>query len=165
MWGREPRIREDNELSNAYGTQHQPTEIKVRKAEKRLDVTFEDGNTFAIPAELLRVESPSAEVQGHSPGEKKLVSGRSHVGIIAVEPVGNYAIRIVFDDLHDSGLYTWDYLYWLGANQDQIWREYEAALAQAGLSRHPNATAESAPAAPKHAGCGCGGGGGKGGCG
>lgn len=150
-------------MSEAYGTKHVPEEIKVKKAEKLLEVHFEDGKVFRLPAELLRVESPSAEVQGHGPGEKTLVSGRSHVGIIAVEPVGNYAIKIVFDDLHDSGIYTWDYLYWLGANEDQIWREYEAALAQNGLSRHPNATAEGGTA-PKHAGCGCGSGG-KGGCG
>jgi DUF971 family protein len=151
-------------MSEAFGSRHCPEEIKVRKAEKRLDVLFEDGSKFEIPAELLRVESPSAEVQGHGPGEKTLVAGRSHVGIIAVEPVGNYAIKIVFDDLHDSGIYTWDYLYWMGANRDQIERDYDAALAAAGLSRHPNATASS-PAAPKHSGCGCGSGGGKGGCG
>lgn len=144
-------------MNETFGSTHWPEEIKVRKAEKRLDVTFEDGAAFEIPAELLRVESPSAEVQGHGPDEKKLVSGRSHVGIIGVEPVGNYAIKIVFDDLHDSGIYTWDYLYWMGANQDQMWREYEAALAQAGLSRHPNATADGVAAAkPKHKGCGCG---------
>lgn len=149
-----------------YGQTHQPEEIKVKKAEKAIEITFEDGQTFLLPAELLRVESPSAEVQGHGPDQKKLVSGRSHVGIIGVEPVGNYAIRITFDDLHDSGLFTWDYLYWLGASQDQIWREYEAALAQAGLSRHPNATsADMAPTAHTHGGgCGCGSGK-KGGCG
>jgi DUF971 family protein len=143
-------------------SQHNPQEIKVKKAEKLLEVSFEDGMVFRLPAELLRVESPSAEVQGHGPGEKTLVAARSHVGIIAVEPVGNYAIKIVFDDLHDSGIYTWDYLYELGVNQDQIWRAYEAALAERGLSRHPNATA--AGPAPKQAGCGCGSGG-KGGCG
>ncbi|CAA7617420.1 conserved hypothetical protein [Magnetospirillum sp. LM-5] len=150
-------------MSQNFGSQHCPEEIKVKKAERRLDIRFEDGAEFQIPAELLRVESPSAEVQGHGPGEKTLVAGRSHVGIIAVEPVGNYAVKIVFDDLHDSGIYTWDYLYWLGASQDQIWREYEAALAAAGLSRHPNATSTQA-AAPKQSGCGCGSGG-KGGCG
>lgn len=149
-------------MSQNFGSQHCPEEITVKKAERRLDIRFEDGAQFQIPAELLRVESPSAEVQGHGPGEKTLVSGRSHVGIIAVEPVGNYAVKIVFDDLHDSGIYTWDYLYWLGSGQDQIWREYEAALAAAGLSRHPNAT--SAQSSPQHSGCGCGSGG-KGGCG
>jgi DUF971 family protein len=152
-------------MTETFGSRHCPEEIKVRKAEKRLDVRFEDGSLFEIPAELLRVESPSAEVQGHGPGEKTLVSGRSHVGIIAVEPVGNYAVKIVFDDLHDSGIYTWDYLYWLGSTQDQLMREYETALAAAGLSRHPNATLPGTAAAPKHSGCGCGSGGGKGGCG
>lgn len=149
-------------MSN-FAVTHHPEEIKVKKAEKVVEITFEDGAKFTLPAELLRVESPSAEVQGHGPGEKKLVSGRSHVGIIGMEPVGNYAVKIVFDDLHDSGIYTWDYLYYMGANQDQIWREYEAAIAQAGLSRHPNATADTPK--PQHSGCGCGSGGGKGGCG
>lgn len=147
------------------GMTHQPQEIKVKKAEKAVEITFEDGKTFVLPAELLRVESPSAEVQGHGPDQKKLVSGRSHVGIIGVEPVGNYAIRITFDDLHDSGIFTWDYLYAMGENQARMWADYEAALAAAGLSRHPNATAaDMAPVAHKHAGCGCGSGG-KGGCG
>lgn len=146
-------------MSDNFGSRHTPTEIKVKKAEKRLDVTFDDGQVFAIPAELLRVESPSAEVQGHGPDEKKLVAGRSHVGIIGVEAVGNYAIKIVFDDLHDSGIYTWDYLYQLGQNQDRLMADYLAALDEAGLSRHPNAT----NAGPVKAGGGCGGG--KGGCG
>jgi DUF971 family protein len=145
------------------GRHPQPEEIKVRKAEKTLVISFDDGKTFNLPAELLRVESPSAEVQGHSPSEKKLVSGRRHVGIIGVEPVGNYAIKIVFDDLHDSGIFTWEYLYFLGEHQAEIWERYEAALAAAGLSREPNAHASAAPA-PKHSGCGCGSGG-KGGCG
>ncbi len=149
-----------NSMTQAYGNQHNPTEIKVKKAEKRLDISFDDGQSFAIAAELLRVESPSAEVQGHSPDEKKLVAGRSHVGIIGVEAVGNYAIKIVFDDLHDSGIYTWDYLYQLGQNQDSLLAAYVAALDEAGLSRHPNAT----NAGPVKSGGGCGGGG-KGGCG
>ncbi|MGE5503625.1 MAG: gamma-butyrobetaine hydroxylase-like domain-containing protein [Actinomycetota bacterium] len=148
-------------MNTPYGTSHWPEAIKVHKAERTLEVLFDDGQTFVLPAELLRVESPSAEVQGHSPDEKTLVSGRSAVGIIAVEAVGNYAIKIVFDDLHDTGIYTWDYLYYLGSMQDQIWREYEAALAQAGLSRDPGSV--PAPAPKAH---GCGGGGGKsGGCG
>ncbi|MBI5163931.1 MAG: DUF971 domain-containing protein [Magnetospirillum sp.] len=150
-------------MSNALGTRHHPEEIKVRKAEKRLEILFDDGKRFNLPAEYLRVESPSAEVQGHSPDEKKLVSGRSHVGIIAVEPVGHYAIKIVFDDLHDSGLYTWDYLYWLGENHKQVWADYLAAIETAGLSRHPNATAEGETPAPRSGGCG--GGGGSCGCG
>lgn len=152
-------------MSETYGSKHFAEEIKLKKAEKVLVVTFEDGRSFTLPAELLRVESPSAEVQGHGPGQKQLVSGRSHVGIIGLEPVGNYALKIVFDDLHDSGIYTWDYLYWLGENQDRVWFDYLAALRDAGLSRDPNATAPSpAPSHQHHGGCGCGSGG-KGGCG
>ena len=139
-------------------SRHTPTEIKIRKAEKRLDVSFDDGVSFQLPAELLRVESPSAEVQGHGPGQKQLVAGRQHVAIIGAEPVGNYAIKLVFDDLHDSGLYTWDYLYWLGENQQQVWAEYLAALEAAGKHRDP---ALNPPEPPK---MGCGGGHG-GGCG
>ena len=120
-----------------FGSRHQPLSITVKKAERLLVVGFEDGVTFELPAELLRVESPSAEVQGQSPSERKLVAGRRDVGIIAVEPVGNYAVKLVFDDLHDSGLFTWDFLYDLGQRQDQIWDEYVRALAAAGLSRDP----------------------------
>ena len=145
-------------MSHSFGSRHIPDSIVVRKAEKLLVVTFEDGKTFELPAELLRVESPSAEVQGHGPGEKTLVAGRSQIGIIAVEPVGNYAVKLVFDDLHDSGIYTWDYLYDLGENRERVWSDYLAALAAAGLSRDPG----TAPA-PK-GGCGCGSGG-SGGCG
>ena len=124
-------------MSPAFGSAHRPESITVKKAEKLLVVAFEDGAVFELPAELLRVESPSAEVQGHSPAERKLVAGRRHVGIIKVEPVGNYAVKIVFDDLHDSGLFTWDFLYDLGRRRDQVWGEYLAALAAAGLSRDP----------------------------
>jgi DUF971 family protein len=114
-----------------------PTEIRLLRAEKRLEVAFEDGARFALPAEYLRVESPSAEVQGHGPGQKVVVAGRRHVGILRVEPVGHYAVRIVFDDLHDSGIYSWDYLRRLGEEQAERWAAYEAALAARGLSRDP----------------------------
>ena len=114
-----------------------PTEIRLRKAERVLDVAFDDGTRFSFPAEFLRVESPSAEVQGHGPGQKQIVSGRRHVGIMAIEPVGHYAVRLVFDDLHDSGIYSWDYLYQLGREQDQRWQAYLDALAAKGLSRDP----------------------------
>ena len=114
-----------------------PTEIKYISAEKRLEVTFDSGERFALPAELLRVESPSAEVQGHGPGQKNVVSGRRHVGIMTIEPVGNYAVKIAFDDLHDTGIFTWDYLHHLGSHQDEIWRDYLAALDAQGLSRDP----------------------------
>ena len=112
-------------------------EIRLKKAEKRLEIEFDDGATFAYPAELLRVESPSAEVQGHNADQKVTVAGRRHVGIMAVEPVGHYAIRIKFDDLHDTGLYSWDYLHYLGTNQAALWQDYETALADQGLSRDP----------------------------
>jgi DUF971 family protein len=114
-----------------------PTEIRVNRANKTLDVTFDDGARFALPAELLRVESPSAEVQGHNPDQKQIVAGRRHVGIIAVEAVGNYAVRLTFDDLHDTGIYAWEYLYKLGCEQAQLWNAYLVALESRGLSRDP----------------------------
>jgi DUF971 family protein len=114
-----------------------PTEIRLNRANKTLDVTFDDGARFALPAELLRVESPSAEVQGHMPSQKQIVAGRRHVGIIAIEAVGNYAVRLTFDDLHDTGIYAWDYLYKLGTEQTALWNGYLAALQSHGLSREP----------------------------
>ena len=117
------------------GTAHWPVEIRLKRAEKTLEIAFEDGTRFRLPAEYLRVESPSAEVQGHGPGQKTLVHGRAAVGIIAVEPVGNYAVRLVFDDLHDTGIYSWTYLYELGREQERRWTDYLTALAAAGLSR------------------------------
>jgi DUF971 family protein len=115
-----------------------PTELRLRRAQKELDIAFDDGKRFTLPAEYLRVESPSAEVQGHGgPGQKVTVSGRAQVGILDLEPVGNYAVRIKFDDLHDTGIYSWDYLYQLGVEQPKRWRDYLAALAAKGLSREP----------------------------
>lgn len=114
-----------------------PTEIRLKRAEKLLVVSFDDGASYTLPAEYLRVESPSAEVQGHGPGQKTLVAGRAQVGLTAIEPVGSYAVRLVFDDLHDSGLYTWDYLYELGEQQQARWTAYLAALKEKGLSREP----------------------------
>lgn len=112
-----------------------PTEIRLKRAEKILEVAFDDGKTFRLPAELLRVESPSAEVQGHSPEQRQLVAGAKNVGILRLEPVGNYAVRIVFDDGHDTGLYTWSYLHELGMEQAVRWKRYVEALEKAGLSR------------------------------
>lgn len=114
-----------------------PTEIRLKRAEKALVVSFDDGASFTLPAEYLRVESPSAEVQGHAPDQKVLVWGRRHVGIMSVEPVGNYAIRIVFDDLHDTGIYSWEYLRTLGAEQEVRWARYLEDLAGRNLSREP----------------------------
>ena len=114
-----------------------PVEIRLKQEEKALEVDFDDGSTFRYPAELLRVESPSAEVQGHGPGQKTIVAGRRHVGIMGVEPVGNYAIRIKFDDLHDTGIFTWRYLYGLGKHADEIFAAYLKALEEKGLRREP----------------------------
>jgi DUF971 family protein len=114
-----------------------PVELRLKRAEKRLEVSFDDGRQFSLPAEYLRVESPSAEVQGHGPGEKTIIAERAHVGIIELEPVGNYAVRIKFDDLHDTGIFSWDYLYQLGVEYDKRWQAYLAALAARGLSREP----------------------------
>lgn len=115
----------------------QPTEIRLKKEEKIVEIDFDDGRRFSLPAEFLRVESPSAEVQGHGPGQKKIVAGRRHVGIMDLEQVGNYAVRLTFDDLHDTGIYSWDYLYELGMTQDARWRDYLAQLDATGQSRDP----------------------------
>jgi DUF971 family protein len=114
-----------------------PVEIRLRREQQRLDVSFDDGSRFELPAEYLRVESPSAEVQGHGPGERKTIAGRRHVGIMTVEPVGNYAVRLVFDDLHDTGIYSWDYLFELGRDRIRKWNAYLDALKAQGLSRDP----------------------------
>jgi DUF971 family protein len=114
-----------------------PTEIRLKRAEQALDVAFGDGLRYRLPAEYLRVESPSAEVQGHGPGQKVIIAGRRHVGILRVEPVGNYAVRIVFDDLHDTGIYSWDYLRTLGVEQEARWATYLAELGARGLTRDP----------------------------
>lgn len=114
-----------------------PLEIRLVRADRALHVSFDDGNRFVFPAEYLRVESPSAEVQGHGPSQRTTVPGRRHVGIMAVEPVGHYAVRLLFDDLHDTGIFSWDYLHQIGLEQDSRWRAYLAALEEKGLSRDP----------------------------
>lgn len=120
-----------------FSAQSWPTEIRYKQDEKVLEVDFDNGKKFRLPAELLRVESPSAEVQGHGPDQKKLVAGRRHVGIMEIEPVGNYAVRIKFDDMHDTGIYSWQYLHELGLKQDTVWLDYLTAIATSGLSRDP----------------------------
>jgi DUF971 family protein len=122
---------------SADGIVRWPVEFRLKRAEKLLEVAFDDGSRFRLPAEYLRVESPSAEVQGHGPGQKTLVHGRAYVGIIGIEPIGNYAIRITFDDLHDTGIYSWSYLYQLGVEQEKRWRDYLEGLAANGQSRDP----------------------------
>jgi DUF971 family protein len=132
---RQPEAREPG--AQPPGPSPWPTELRVNRAEKRLIVTFDDGASFVLPAELLRVESPSAEVQGHGPSQKTIIAGRRHVGIMELEPVGNYAVRILFDDLHSTGMYSWRYLHYLGRNQDKLWANYLKALEERGLSRDP----------------------------
>jgi DUF971 family protein len=114
-----------------------PVEIRLKRAEKLLHLRFDTGEVFDLPAEYLRVESPSAEVQGHGPDQRVIVPGRRHVGIIGIEPVGNYAVRLSFDDLHDTGIYSWDFLYQLGREHAERWQAYLDALQAKGLSRDP----------------------------
>ena len=116
-------------------TQHWPTELRLAKDRRTLAVTFADGSAFTLPAEYLRVESPSAEVQGHNPDERKTVPGKREVMILEVLPVGNYAVRLVFDDMHSTGIYSWDYLHGLGRDYDARFARYLEELAAKGLSR------------------------------
>jgi DUF971 family protein len=114
-----------------------PVELRLAKDKQSLEIVFDDGSRFKLSAELLRVMSPSAEVQGHSEAQRKTVGGKRDVQIISVDPVGNYAVRIGFDDMHDTGIYGWDYLYELGARQAEKWQDYLAELDAKGLSRDP----------------------------
>lgn len=117
---------------------HTPVEIRLRKASRLLAVAFDDGSRFELPFEYLRVHSPSAEVKGHGAGEGILVTGKEAVQVARIEPVGHYAVRLVFDDGHDTGLYTWDYLYELGRDRDRKWRAYLDRLAARGYPRARN---------------------------
>ena len=117
------------------GTARNPTEIKLLKRSRALQIGFSDGESFSLPAEYLRVFSPSAEVQGHGGGEGVLVTGKEAVNIDRIEPVGRYAVRLLFDDGHDTGLYTWPILYDLGMNYETRWRRYLARLEEAGRRR------------------------------
>jgi DUF971 family protein len=112
-----------------------PTEIRLHQRSRVLEVTFDDGARFSIPCELLRVYSPSAEVRGHGPGQEVLQVGKENVNIAAIEPVGNYAVKLIFDDGHDTGLYTWDLLYRLGAKQDEFRQLYLEKLRRAGYEQ------------------------------
>jgi len=114
-----------------------PVEIRIRRATQRLEVDFDDDTKLSLPAELLRVESPSAAVQGHSPDQKQIVPGKRGVSIAAVEPIGHYAVRIRFTDGHDTGIYSWALLHRMGHEQAALWDAYLAALEQKGLSRDP----------------------------
>ncbi len=114
-----------------------PKSLDYDPATKSLRVAFDDGCVFDLAAEYLRVESPSAEVQGHNPAERQFVPGRMHVGIMNIEPVGHYAVRIMFDDLHDTGIYSWRYMYELGRDYAVRWAAYEQGLKARGLTRAP----------------------------
>jgi DUF971 family protein len=113
----------------------QPTEITVHQQSRVLEVGFSDGRQFRIPFELMRVYSPSAEVQGHGPGQEVLQTGKRDVDLVELEPVGNYAVQPTFSDGHASGIYSWEYLYFLGSQQDELWRRYEERLDEAGVER------------------------------
>ena len=118
-------------------TESWPSEVRLAPDRRVLSLVFDDGCRVDIPAELLRVESPSAEVQGHGPSERKLVAGKRRVEILRVDPVGNYAVRLLFDDGHSTGIYGWPFLRDIGERQGEIVLDYEARLAQAGLGRDP----------------------------
>ncbi|MFK7865896.1 MAG: gamma-butyrobetaine hydroxylase-like domain-containing protein [Alphaproteobacteria bacterium] len=120
---------------NRFSTKYLPVDINYVKADRDLIVTFDNGVVYKYPAEYLRVYSPSAEVQGHSPEQRKLVDGKSKIEIISIEPTGNYAIKLGFDDLHDTGIFSWQYLYKLGEEYDSRWAFYLAELDEAGKSR------------------------------
>ncbi|WP_374657495.1 gamma-butyrobetaine hydroxylase-like domain-containing protein [Inhella sp.] len=113
-----------------------PIDLTLHEATQRLEIAFDDGQRFMLSAEFLRVHSPSAEVQGHGPGQETLQVGKAGVRITALEPVGHYALRPSFSDGHDTGLFSWDYLYRLGRDQQRLWAEYEDKLRAAGASRH-----------------------------
>ena len=114
-----------------------PTEIKLHQTSRVLEITFSDGNCFKLPYEFLRVYSPSAEVRGHGPGQEVLQVGKKDIGITQIDPVGTYAVQPVFSDGHDTGIYSWDYFYMLGVNQDEMWRTYLRRMEAAGASREP----------------------------
>ena len=122
-----------------------PVEITLHSKSRVLEVGFDDGKVFRLSCEYLRVYSPSAEVRGHGPGQETLQAGKKEVAITAVEPVGNYAVKLVFSDGHDTGLYSWDYLYELGEQEPRLWQQYLERLAVAGLYREPEGKPAPSP--------------------
>jgi DUF971 family protein len=127
-----------------------PTEIKLHQKSKVMELTYTDGSRFELTYEFLRVYSPSAEVRGHGPGQETLQTGKKNVDILALEPVGTYAVQPQFSDGHNTGIYSWTYLFELGTNRDRLWREYLQRLERAGASREVG----SAPPAPRGGACG-----------
>jgi len=130
-------------------TTRNPTEIKLHQQSRVLEISFDDGANYKLPYEFLRVYSPSAEVVGHGKGQETLQTGKKNVNVLEVSPVGTYAMNIAFDDGHDSGLYTWEYLYDMGRFQTSLWKEYLQNLANAGASREPSPESEN----HSHGGC------------
>jgi DUF971 family protein len=124
-------------MAGLDATTPHPTEIKLHQASRVLELAFDDGHAFRLPYEFLRVHSPSAEVRGHGPGQETLQTGKREVTINEVEPVGHYAIRPTFSDGHDTGIYSWDYLFDLGLRHDELWQQYLERMAAAGASRDP----------------------------
>ena len=124
-------------MSSETETRPWPIELRLSKDGKTLTIAFDTGERFSLPAEYLRVKSPSAEVQGHSPAERQTVPGKRDVMVIEIQPIGNYAVRLGFDDMHSTGLYSWDYFAELGRNQEKYWAEYLEELNAKGLTREP----------------------------
>jgi DUF971 family protein len=127
-----------------------PTAVTVHQASKVLEVAFADGAAFRIPFELMRIYSPSAEVQGHGPGQEVLQTGKRDVGVVGLEQVGNYAVQPEFSDGHNTGLFTWDYLYFLGSQQKELWEQYEGRLQAAGVVRDAAMVGKHASACGSH---------------
>jgi DUF971 family protein len=131
-----------------------PTALTIHNQSRVLEIVFDDGAEFSLPFELLRVYSPSAEVRGHGPGQETLQTGKRNIELTALEPVGNYAVQPHFSDGHNTGMYSWDYLYWLGANQAEAWDEYLRRLEAAGFTRESGRDVSTAPATAGGHGCG-----------
>ena len=132
-------------MAGLQSTTPQPTDIVLHGTSKTLEVSFDNGQSFRLPFELLRVYSPSAEVQGHGPGQEVLQTGKRNVGILSLEPIGNYGVQPAFSDGHNSGIYSWDYLHFLGVNQENLWAQYEQRLQQAGVERDAPMSARGSP--------------------
>lgn len=141
-------------MANDQAVSLTPTNLTVHVKSRVLEVGYDDGKEFRIPFELMRVYSPSAEVMGHGPGQETLQVGKRHVIVEALEPVGHYAVKPRFSDGHESGIFSWDYLYWLGENQDALWADYLSRLTEAGASREPDPLGSAGCGKP---GCGSGG--------
>ena len=132
----------------------QPSSITVHQQSRVLEVGFANGSLFRIPFELMRIYSPSAEVQGHGPGQEVLQTGKREVGLTALEPIGNYAVQPTFSDGHDTGIFSWDYLFFLGSQQEDLWRKYEGRLVQAGVGRDAPMVVAGTSKATSGGGCG-----------